>query len=206
MAGLKQPRYRVIALRIAEQISANQLKVGEKIHARSTLATTYGVSSETARRAISVLGDLGIVETMHGSGAKVVSRQKAQKFVESETEVNGLQDLQISLTEQIKAQQAGLDALSKDLQHFVDQSQHYQQHNPLTPFELELTEPSILFDKSLSELNFWHQTGTTLVGIAYEEKLVISPGPYAKIHQGDTLYFVGDENSVQNVYNFFYSN
>ncbi len=206
MAGLKQPRYRVIALRIAEQISANQLKVGEKIHARSTLATTYGVSSETARRAISVLGDLGIVETMHGSGAKVVSRQKAQKFVESETEVNGLQDLQISLTEQIKAQQAGLDALSKDLQHFVDQSQHYQQHNPLTPFELELTEPSILFDKSLSELNFWHQTGTTLVGIAHEEKLVISPGPYAKIHQGDTLYFVGDETSVQNVYNFFYSN
>ncbi len=170
------------------------------------MATTYGVSSETARRAISVLGDLGIVETMHGSGAKVVSCQKAQKFVESETEVNGLQDLQISLTEQIKAQQAGLDALSKDLQHFVDQSQHYQQHNPLTPFELELTEPSILFDKSLSELNFWHQTGTTLVGIAHEEKLVISPGPYAKIHQGDTLYFVGDENSVQNVYNFFYSN
>lgn len=206
MAGLKQPRYRVIALRIAEQISANQHKVGEKIHARSTLATTYGVSSETARRAISVLGDLGIVETMHGSGAKVLSRQKAQKFVESETEVNGLQDLQLSLTEQIKAQQAGLDALSKDLHRFVDQSQHYQQHNPLTPFELALTEPSALFEKSLSELNFWHQTGTTLVGISHEDKLVISPGPYAKIHRGDTLYFVGDENSVQNVYNFFYSN
>lgn len=41
MAGLKQPRYRVIALRIAEQISANQLKVGEKIHARSKIGRAH---------------------------------------------------------------------------------------------------------------------------------------------------------------------
>lgn len=71
---------------------------------------------------------------------------------------------------------------------------------------MTLTENSSLYGKTLSELNFWHLTGTTLVGIGHEDKLVISPGPYAKIELGDTLYFVGDENSVQIVQNFFYDN
>lgn len=102
MAAIKQPRYRVIALRIAEKISTNQLKVGDKIHARSTLATTFGVSAETARRAISVLVDLGIVETRHGSGVVVTSRQKAQDYVNTEQEVNGLQSLQQDLKIKLK--------------------------------------------------------------------------------------------------------
>lgn len=102
MAAIKQPRYRVIALRIAEKISTNQLKVGDKIHARSTLATTFGVSAETARRAISVLVDLGIVETRHGSGVVVTSRQKAQDYVKTEQEVNGLQSLQQDLKIKLK--------------------------------------------------------------------------------------------------------
>lgn len=206
MAAIKQPRYRVIALRIAEKISTNQLKVGDKIHARSTLATTFGVSAETARRAISVLVDLGIVETRHGSGVVVTSRQKAQDYVNTEQEVNGLQSLQQDLKNQIKAQQAALATLGTSLQSFIDQSQHYQQHNPLTPFELVLTAPSAMFEKELRTLNFWHKTGTTLVGIMHEDKLTISPGPYAKVFQGDTLYFVGDQNSVQSVSNFFYQN
>ncbi len=206
MSTIKQPRYRVIALRIAEKISTNQIKVGEKIHARSTLATTFGVSSETARRALNVLVDLEIVEIRHGSGAIVVSRQKAQEYVAAENEARDLHSLENGLTEQIKEHQAGLNALAKSIKNYVDQSQHYQQHNPLTPFELTLTENSSLYGKTLSELNFWHLTGTTLVGIGHEDKLVISPGPYAKIELGDTLYFVGDENSVQIVQNFFYDN
>jgi len=63
-----------------------------------------------------------------------------------------------------------------------------------------------MFEKELRELNFWHKTGTTLVGIMHDDKLTISPGPYAKVFQGDTLYFVGDQNSVQSVSNFFYQN
>ena len=164
------------------------------------------MSAETARRAISVLVDLGIVETRHGSGVVVTSRQKAQDYVNTEQEVNGLQSLQQDLKNQIKAQQAALATLGTSLQSFIDQSQHYQQHNPLTPFELALTVPSAMFEKELRELNFWHKTGTTLVGIMHEDKLTISPGPYAKVFQGDTLYFVGDQNSVQSVSNFFYQN
>ena len=113
MPTIKQPRYRRIALRIAEQISNGQLQVGKKIHARSTLATNYGVSSETARRAISILEDLGIVETRHGSGAIIISREKAQDFINSESDAQNLQNLQTDLVKQIANQEAGLETLTQ---------------------------------------------------------------------------------------------
>lgn len=204
MPTIKQPRYRRIALRIAEQISNGQLQVGKKIHARSTLATNYGVSSETARRAISILEDLGIVETHHGSGAIIISREKAQEFINSESDAQNLQNLQTDLVKQIATQEAGLEALTQSLNAFIEQTQYYKEHNPFRPYELKLNNDSPMFDKTVSELNFWHRTGTTLVGILHENRLTLSPGPYAKIEKDDTLYFVGNELSVQNVYNLFY--
>ncbi|MCG4307777.1 GntR family transcriptional regulator, partial [Enterococcus lactis] len=44
MSGKKKivrPRYQQIAVDLAERIVENRYKVGEKIHARSTLASTY---------------------------------------------------------------------------------------------------------------------------------------------------------------------
>ena len=70
----RQPRYQQIALQIAERIVRNELKVGQKIYARSTLATTFAVSPETARKAINVLSDLGIVDPVHGSGVNIASK------------------------------------------------------------------------------------------------------------------------------------
>jgi len=71
------PRYQQIAVEIAERIVENRYQVGEKIHARSTLASNFNVSPETARKAINVLVDLEIMEVHHGSGAYVASREKA---------------------------------------------------------------------------------------------------------------------------------
>lgn len=79
MSGKKKivrPRYQQIAVDLAERIVENRYKVGEKIHARSTLASTYNASPETTRKAINVLVDLGIMEVRHGSGAFVASKEK----------------------------------------------------------------------------------------------------------------------------------
>lgn len=73
-----RPRYQQIAVDLAERIVENRYKVGEKIHARSTLASTYNASPETTRKAINVLVDLGIMEVRHGSGAFVASKEKAK--------------------------------------------------------------------------------------------------------------------------------
>ena len=83
MAGKKKivrPRYQQIAVDLAERIVENRYKIGEKIHARSTLASTYNASPETTRKAINVLVDLGIMEVRHGSGAFVASKEKAKDF------------------------------------------------------------------------------------------------------------------------------
>lgn len=76
------PRYQQIAVEIAERVVEGRYQVGEKIHARSTLASNFNVSPETARKAINVLVDLEIMEVRHGSGAYVSSKENAQKFVE----------------------------------------------------------------------------------------------------------------------------
>lgn len=205
MKAIKQPRYQQIAIRLAERIVQNELKVGQKISARSTLATTFGVSAETARKAISILSDLGIVEAIHGSGVVVVSRQKAQKYLAQYQEIESIQDLQADVLASVARQQAELANFSATLDKLVDQTQRFQTSNPLTPYEFELTAPSTKLGGTISEMNFWQNTGATLVGILHNDDLIVSPGPYATLNQGDTIYFVGDVHAMQVVQNFFYT-
>lgn len=114
-------------------------------------------------------------------------------------------DLKTELLNQITEQQATLHHMQDSLTKFFNQSQTFQHTNPLTPFELTLTEPSEAYGKSLSELNFWYMTGTTLVGIQRHEEFIISPGPYATIEPGDKIYFIGDIDAVAKVEKFLFN-
>lgn len=78
---VSSPRYRQVAVDIAAKIVNRQYRVGERIYARSLIASTYSVSPETARRAIAVLADLGIVEATKGSGVHIISYDNAMKFL-----------------------------------------------------------------------------------------------------------------------------
>ena len=49
---VKQPKYSKIAADIASKIVEKKYQVGEKIYARSSLASQYGVIFKTAQRAI----------------------------------------------------------------------------------------------------------------------------------------------------------
>ncbi len=76
MPTIREPRYRKIAYQIAQKIADNNYPVGSKLHARSTLSAAFGVSSETARKAISVLADLSnqsmavVLKSCHGKKLK----------------------------------------------------------------------------------------------------------------------------------------
>lgn len=206
MATVKQyPRYRQIALNIAHEIANKNINIGDKLQARSSVAIKYDVSSETARRAINVLMDMGIVETRHGSGTIIISQEKALDFVSTEAEKHTLNDLKSDLLGQIADQEATLHRMQDTLTKFLNQSQSFQHQNPLTPFELILTEPSNAYGKSLGELNFWYMTGTTLIAILRHDKLTVSPGPYATLEPGDKIYFVGDMDSVSKVETFLFN-
>ncbi|MDU6522341.1 MAG: TrkA C-terminal domain-containing protein, partial [Enterococcus sp.] len=72
------------------------------------------------------------------------------------------------------------------------------------PYELTLTEAAEHLEQTVNELNIWHETGATIIAIQQKEQLLLSPGPYAKICVGDTLFFVGNELVLQRMQHLFY--
>ena len=198
------PRYQQIAVQIAERIVEDRYKVGEKIHARSTLASNFNVSPETARKAINVLMDLDIMEVRHGSGAYVASKEKAQEYVAKYRNVQSVQEVRQEIMEGVQRQQQELANISDLLDLLVSQTKQTREISPFIPYELKLTADAAQLEKSVVELNIWQQTGATIVAIQTDSELLLSPGPYAKLSVGNTVYFVGSELSFQRMMNYFY--
>lgn len=200
------PRYQQIAIEIAERIVDNRYQVGDKIHARSTLASTFSVSPETARKAVNILVDLHIMEVKHGSGVFVASKSKAITFLEQYKDVQSIQEIKNDLFASLHRQQQELNDFTTIVNQLVSQTVKINQVNPLLPSELVLTADATHLETSISDLNLWHETSATVIAILHHEELVLSPGPYAVLNAGDTLYFVGDEFATQRMINFFYPN
>jgi len=198
------PRYQQIAVAIAERIVENRYQVGQKIHARSTLASNFNVSPETARKAINVLVDLEIMDVRHGSGAYIASKEKAQAFVEQYQDVQSIQEIRQDILDSVERQQQELDNFSDLLNTLVQQTKKVHHMSPFVPFELQLTVQAQHLEKSINELNVWQATGATIIAIQTTEELLLSPGPYAKFSAGNTIYFVGNELALQRMTNFFY--
>ncbi|MGM0137737.1 hypothetical protein IGI65_000139 [Enterococcus sp. DIV0755b] len=198
------PRYQQIAVEIAERIVENRYKEGEKIHARSTLASNFNVSPETARKAINVLVDLGIMDVRHGSGAYVASREKAQNYLAQYKDVHSIQELKSEILSSVERQQQELENFSGLLDTLVNQTKRIQQTAPFLPYEIQLDHTANHLDKSIKDLNIWQETGATVVALQHEDRLLLSPGPYVKFEAGETVFFVGDELVFQRMMNFFY--
>jgi len=206
MSKIREPRYRKIAFQIAEKIVNNEYLVGSKLSARSTLSVTFGVSYETARKAINILADLDIVKATQGSGVEVLSREKARHFLNQSQETTDIQNIHDQINDLIESQQETLTDTSGLLAQLFDQTQRVQRHNPLTPYEIKLNEHSNNLGESIGNLNIWQNTGATIIAILHQEDLVVSPGPYAVVERGDTLYFVGTETSFHTIKLFFNAN
>ena len=195
---IKQPKYQTIAEDIAAKICEKKYIVGEKIYARSSLASQYGVSAETARRAIAILQDLNIVEATKGSGVIITSYENAAKFVHRLEGVQSIRELQKALSDSIQKQFSELENLQQTTQELINRTDRFRSINPFVPFQLEIKESCAYLCKSISEINFWQNTRATIVGIRKKDELILSPGPYATIEVGDILYFIGDDECLSN--------
>ena len=165
MQAKNAPRYQQIAADIAAKIAGGEYKIGDKIFARSSLASQYHVSSETARRAICVLCDMKIVESIQGVGVVIQSPENAVTYVR-----------QFDEEYTISAMKEGL------IEALTEQNQRN------------------------NEINFWHNTLATVIAIRHQEELALSPGPYARLHVGDIIYFIGQEDCIIRVEQFFNGN
>ena len=197
-------RYLQIAIDIASKIADGQYKVGDKIFARSHIASQYGVSSETARRALCVLSDLNIVDITKGSGVIILSLEKAVDFRNQYRDYDTVDQLRREILTGLKRQTEEMENVSKNIARLMDKTKRMHSVNPLVPYEIEITSHTPYLNKASSDINFWHNTQATIVGIKRKDVLIISPGPYAIFQEGDIFYCIGDDASYERVKNFLY--
>ncbi|WP_413362851.1 TrkA C-terminal domain-containing protein [Lysinibacillus sp. 3P01SB] len=193
---IKKPKYQIIAEDIASKIVEKKYITGEKIYARSIIASQYGVSAETARRAIAMLQDLEIVEATKGSGVVITSYDNAVKFVHQNEGVQSIRELQVNIKGILEHQEAELANLHDLVSELVNRTSRFKAINPFIPYQLEITETCPFLEKTISEINFWQHTGATIVAIRKGSDLLLSPGPYAALDKGNIIYFIGDDDCL----------
>lgn len=198
------PRYQLIAIDIASKIVDKRYNVGDKIYTRSSIASQYGVSAETARRAISILAELEIVESTKGSGVVIKDYEKAVEFVHQYNDIQTINDLKKDIMESVERQLKEMDYFNDSLTKLIDKMDRFRSSNPFIPYEIEITTETPLLNKTISEMNFWHNTSATIVAVKRNEELLRSPGPYITFLPDDIVYYVGDDKSSERVYHFIY--
>lgn len=197
-------RYQQIAIDIASKIADGNYKIGEKIYARSSIASTYKVSSETARRAICVLADLNIVESEKGSGVIIKSYENAVKFIKQYQDTETIKDIRLNMIKSVERQRAELDYFNNCISDLIAKTERFRSVNPFMPFQILISKETEYIDKSIAEISFWHNTEATIIAIKRGEELILSPGPYATLKEKDTLYFIGNDSCYERVERFLY--
>ena len=199
------PAYLKIALdRASSRVNGDFIE-GKKLSGRSTLVGIYNVSPETIRRSIALLQDMDVVVVEEKSGITIKSKTNASSFLEKFKTKNEFATIKhdiYSLIEEKKELESKLENKINDLIEFATQLRNV---GLIVPYE-SLVEPnSLIIGKTLGELNFWNNTGATIIGVKREGKLYLSPGPYLAIKNGDIIVYVGESEVIENVNNYITS-
>lgn len=192
-----ESRYHEIALMVAQRIVDGKYPLGEKIRSRTTIASNFGVSPETARKAVNLLADLEIVEVIHGSGVYVRSKEKASAFIARSQNLKQLTQTKQELRESIKRQQEELQTTLELIGKLETESRRTQDSLTLVPFELVVTEAFKELGQTVGQLNLWHRTKATIMAVKRGEEMILSPGPVLMIEVGDIVYYIGDDQAKQ---------
>lgn len=200
------PVYSQIALDIALRITRGELKENTKVYGRSVMSSEYGVSPETIRRAMKLLEDMKIVETKQNSGTIILSAEKAGEYVERFGARNNIRSIQKRLNELIEEQEKLNRQIIKVAGNIVHINERFSQSHPFSNQEVNIPQSSSVIGRTLGELKFWQQTKATVIAIRRDDKIILSPGPYATLQGGDTIIFVGDVASAEAVSVFINGN
>lgn len=193
--NIRIPRYLKIAVNLSSRIASGEIAEGQKLKGRSVLSTQYNVSPETIRRSMSILEDKEVVRIIPGRGTIVQSRRNSIQFLESFKENKDLTDLKHLLTNKFKEKKQ-LDDEINDLVSKIVRLSMEKRTDLIKPVEITIPENSFVLGKSIGELQIWHNTGATIIGIIQENDIIISPGPYYAFSKNERVLIVGDANVV----------
>lgn len=198
------PRYQQIAVEVAARITNGEYGEGEKIYARSSLAGQYGVSPETARRAICILSDLGIVSSEKGSGIIIKSQKKASDYIKQNSKRDTIDTIKENLLKSVSRQKKEMDYLNECMNDLIEASVHFRSMNPFMPFEIRITKDCAYLNKTVTEIQFWQHTGATVIAVSRKDLVMKSPGPYVALTENDTIYFIAQDDTADRVKEFLY--
>jgi len=68
---------------------------------------------------------------------------------------------------------------------------------PLPNYEVPVPKDSPCIGKSIGALKFWQSTGGTIVAIRRGPTVILSPGPYAELYDGDIIVLVGSPAAAE---------
>lgn len=190
-------RYERIALDIAYSIYNREIEEGEKIKGRSTLSVKYSVSPETIRRAIKLLGDMGVVEVADKSGIYIKSREKAVEYIEKHQVRSNILNLKDNIEVLFEQKRIIEKKIMSDVNELIEHSIHLKSLDSIRSFQIKLKSENHLIDRSIKETQFWQKTGATIVGIHREGELLLSPGPDMKFKENDNILFIGNDKEIE---------
>lgn len=189
------PRYLKIAVNLSSRIASGEISEGQKLKGRSVLSTEYNVSPETIRKSMSILEDKEVVKVIPGRGIIVQSRKSAIQFLDSFKEEKDLADLRHILSGKF-SEKRKLDEEISILVNKIVRLSFEKRSDLIKPVEIVIPENSFVLGKSIGELQVWHNTGATVMGIIRENDIIISPGPYYTFSKNERVLIVGDVNVV----------
>jgi K+/H+ antiporter YhaU regulatory subunit KhtT len=197
------PQYLRIALDLAARIVKGDMQTGERFSGRSMLASEYGVSPETIRRALKLLADMKVVAIKDKSGVFFLSVDNAKRYLKNFEGWNEQLELQKKFRE-LLLEHNRLNREVADVYAEIIKAQETASPvmKTLPNYEVRVAADSACIGRSIGALQFWQSTGATIIAIRRGHSVIVSPGPYAELYGGDVLVFVGDASAVSSVERF----
>ena len=190
--------YLQIALDIARRIARGELREGARLYGRSVMASEYHVSPETIRRALRLLSDMKVVEIKPQSGVTVLSADNARRYIENFEDDSQVHRLREDLKDLIGEYSALNQRLVQTVSALLNSRETFSAaHEPLPNYEVPVPKGSPVIGKSIGELRFWQSTGGTIAAIRRGKALMLSPGPYAELYDGDVIILVGSRAAAE---------
>lgn len=185
--SLIPPVYSQVAFDIAAKIASGELQEGDRFSGRSLMGSQYGVSSETIRRAIGHLSDLGIVSIRTNVGSTVLSQRRAMEYVERYQASRDLLVLKAKLRDMMAQRDQLNEEITQTFKQISDLWERFRASDRFRTYEFQVHPGSQAAGKSIGQLQFRQKTGATIVAIQKGDQVLLSPGPQTQLAHGDVL-------------------
>lgn len=198
----EMPAYQSISFDIAQRIVSGEFPVNTKLSGRSLLASQYHVSPETIRKAMALLKEEQVIDVSQGKEIIIISDQKAFGYLTKHQYLKSANSLKHDLELLVKEKRENdqkFEAILNDIIVFSDRLQNLKPYNPV---EIKIRADSHTIGKTIANLQFWQNTGATIIALRRGIDISISPGPHVILREEDVLIVIGDEHVYQRTLDF----